>query len=102
MLMMVLPSYPLPPLQRAKRHRRLRLFLFCSFRSLSDNHVAVTYLLQVFSRTEIDIFPKFVVGGAPSPWRAEPGPLKVVAIDTGAGVVQLNSEEGGVVVAIVR
>lgn len=31
-----------------------------------------------------------------------PGQLKVVAIDTGAGVVQLNPEEGGIVVATVK
>lgn len=59
-------------------------------------------LLQVFSQTEIDIFTKYVIGEAPSKWRAAPGPLKVVAVDTGAGVVQLNPGDGGVVVAMVR
>lgn len=58
--------------------------------------------LQVFSRTEIDIFTSYVIGRAPGTWRAGPGPLKVVAIDTGAGVMQLNPEDGGVVVAMVR
>ncbi|CAM9183837.1 unnamed protein product, partial [Ectocarpus sp. 8 AP-2014] len=33
---------------------------------------------------------------------AEPGQLKVVAIDTGAGLVRLNPEDGGVVVATVK
>lgn len=56
----------------------------------------------MFSRTEIDVFTEFVVDGAPVPWKAEPGPLKVAAIDTGADLVQLNTEEGGVVVAIVE
>lgn len=59
-------------------------------------------LLQVFSKTEIDIFPKSVVAGAPSPWRTEPGPLKVVAIANAAGSIQLNPEDGGVVVAVVQ
>ncbi|CAM9403362.1 unnamed protein product [Ectocarpus sp. 6 AP-2014] len=58
--------------------------------------------MRVFSRTEIDIFTKTVIGRGLSTWGAEPGPLKVVAIDTGAGLVQLNPEDGGVVVAIVR
>ncbi|CAM9604552.1 unnamed protein product [Ectocarpus fasciculatus] len=58
--------------------------------------------MRVFSRTEIDIFTKPVIGRAPNTWRAEPGPLKVVAIDTGAGLVQLNPEDGGVVVAMVQ
>lgn len=35
-------------------------------------------------------------------WRAEPGPLKVVAIDIGTGLVKLNPEDGGVVVATIR
>ena len=56
----------------------------------------------MFSRTEIDVFRKYVIGQPPSTWRSAPGPLKVVAIDTGAGVVQVNAEDGGVVVATVR
>lgn len=43
-----------------------------------------------------------VIGGASSPWRAEPGQLKVVAIDTGTGVVQLHPTQGGVVVPVVK
>ncbi|CAN0353201.1 unnamed protein product, partial [Ectocarpus fasciculatus] len=33
---------------------------------------------------------------------AEPGQLKVVAIDTGAGLVRLNPEDGGIVVATAK
>ncbi|CAM9183914.1 unnamed protein product [Ectocarpus sp. 8 AP-2014] len=58
--------------------------------------------MRVFSRTEIDIFTKTVIDRPPSTWRVEPGPLKVVAIDTGAGLVQLNPKDGGVVVAMVQ
>lgn len=38
----------------------------------------------------------------PALWAAEPGPLKVVAINTGSGLVHLKPEEGGVLVAIVQ
>lgn len=37
----------------------------------------------------------------PSVWAPEPGPLKVVAVDTGAGWVYLEPDNGGVVVAVV-
>lgn len=57
---------------------------------------------QVFSRTEIDVFTKFVIGGAPRPWREEPGSLRVVAIETDTGSFQLHPEQGGVVVAMVE
>ena len=40
-------------------------------------------------------------GNYPSVWAFEPGPLKVVAIDTGGGLVDINPE-GGVVVAVVK
>lgn len=62
--------------------------------------------LQLISSTEIAITKDFSFDlppgpRVPTPWRAEPGPLKAVAIDTGAGRVQLNPEGGGVVVATV-
>lgn len=79
----------------------------CWFRARVLNYVSSLAFprllcLQVFSRTEIDVFTKFPAVGVPIPWRAEPGPLKVVAVETGAGLVQLNPEEGGVVVARVE
>lgn len=38
----------------------------------------------------------------PNVWAPEPGPLKVVAINTGAGRLSLNPEDGGVVIAEVQ
>lgn len=38
---------------------------------------------------------------SPSVWAPEPGPLKIVAVDTGAGWVYLEPDDGGVVVAVV-
>lgn len=58
--------------------------------------------MQVFSRDLVVVSREHVIGGASSPWRAEPGPLKVVAIDTGTVVVPLNPTQGGVVVAVVK
>lgn len=58
--------------------------------------------MQIWSSTSITIRKTPTPDGTPYPWRSEPGPLKVVAIDTGTGVVQLNPEGGGVVVAVVR
>lgn len=66
--------------------------------------------LQFLSATEIAItkgcssansFDALPDPSAPNPWRTEPGPLKIVAIDTGAGLVELNPDDGGVVVATV-
>ncbi|CAN0294216.1 unnamed protein product [Pylaiella littoralis] len=73
-----------------------------STRLIFDPPLGRGFEMRVFSRTEIDVFTKFVLGGAPGPWRAEPGPLKVVAINTGAGLVHLNPDDGGVVVAMVE
>lgn len=60
------------------------------------------HALQFISSTEIAIARPISHDGLPVPWRAEPGLLKLIAIDTGAGVVKLNPEDGGVVVATVR
>lgn len=59
---------------------------------------------QFLSSTQIAITKAASKGGGqPIPWRAEPGPLKIVGVDTaGAGRVELNPEGGGVVVAVVR
>lgn len=38
----------------------------------------------------------------PNLWARDPGPLKLVAIDTGAGRLMLDPENGGVVVAMVQ
>ena len=54
---------------------------------------------QFISSTEILISRAISHDTPPVPWRVEPGQLKVVAIDTGPGVVLLNPEDGGVVVA---
>lgn len=81
-----------------------RLFL----KSLSSPSTLLHFLLlQFLSSTEIAITKVLHRNMSPdlsvrsTPWRAEPGPLKLVAIDTGTGVVQLNPEDGGVVVATV-
>lgn len=59
--------------------------------------------LQVVSSTQIALHKTRHKGGNyPSVWAFEPGPLKVVASDTDAGLVHLNPEGGGVVVAVVR
>lgn len=68
--------------------------------------VLILFPLQFISSTEIAITKDFSFDASPdkyvpSPWRAEPGPLKIVAIDNGAGRVELNPEVGGVVVATV-
>ena len=86
--------------------RRVLLFLPLNLRArlLTPTALLSTLLphTQVFSRTEIDIYPKSVMGQATSTWRTGPGPLTVVAVDTGAGVVQVNADDGGVVVAMVQ
>ena len=61
----------------------------------------VLLTFQVVSSTEVRLH-KVVINGDPCPWALEPGPLKVVAIDTGTGLVHLNPEEGGVVVVGVK
>lgn len=61
----------------------------------------MSLVVQIRSSTEIsvirDVFKRELY-----PWRAEPGPIKVVAIDLGDSLVQINPEEGGVVVAMVK
>lgn len=54
---------------------------------------AVVSSLQVVSSTRIVLFVRF--SSNPPDGRQ---PLKLVAIDTGAGAVQLNPEDGGVVI----
>lgn len=58
-------------------------------------------IMQVVSSTKVQL-SKVNVYGDPCPWALEPGPLKVVAIDTDTGLVHLNPEEGGVVAAVVK
>lgn len=57
---------------------------------------------QFVSSSQIAITKTVRPDRPPVPWRADPGPLKLVAIDTGAGIVELNPEDGGVVVATVK
>lgn len=54
------------------------------------------------TRLRVDNHDAYRLSKNPHSWLAEPGPLKVVAIDTGAGLVQLNPDDGGVVVAVVK
>ena len=60
------------------------------------------FALKFLGTTQVVFRKAFSTDRPPVPWRAEPGPLKVVAVDTGTGIVQLNPEDGGVVVAMVR
>ncbi|CAM9958895.1 unnamed protein product [Ectocarpus sp. 4 AP-2014] len=60
------------------------------------------FRMKVFSRDLVVVSREHVIGGASSPRRAEPGPLKVVAIDTGTGVVPRNPTQGGAVVAVAK
>ena len=58
--------------------------------------------MQVVSSNQVRVHKTSQSGGNyPSVWAFEPGPLKVVAIDTGGGLVDINPE-GGVVVAVVK
>lgn len=54
------------------------------------------------TRLRVDNSNAFKLDKNPHAWLAEPGLLKVVAVDTGAGLVRLNPDEGGVVVAVVK
>eukprot|EP00752_Nemacystus_decipiens_P008235 g7364.t1 len=56
---------------------------------------------KVVSSTQIGLVKAFSFR-APKLWASEPGPLKLVAIDTGAGRVLLNKPHGGVMVAVVQ
>lgn len=58
-------------------------------------------MLQVFSPNEVRLH-KTVVNNDPGLWAFEPGPLRVVGIDIGTGLVRVKPEEGGVVVAVVK
>eukprot|EP00752_Nemacystus_decipiens_P018630 g16704.t1 len=60
-----------------------------------------TVLIQVKSSTRIAV-TKFFRAENPNVWATEPGPLKVVAINTGGGRLALKPEDGGVVVAEVQ
>lgn len=57
-------------------------------------------LVQVESSTQIRVDPIFNRDGVV--WPPEPGPLRIVAIDTGTGRINLNPTEGGVVIAMVQ
>lgn len=59
------------------------------------------FFLQILSSSQIALTKVFKYDD-PNVWAPEPGPLKVVAINTGAGRLALNSEEGGVVIAEVQ
>lgn len=59
------------------------------------------FSFQVFSSTQIFLNKMFKYDD-PNLWAPEPGPLKVVAIDTGAGRLALNPEDGGVVIAEIQ
>ena len=59
-------------------------------------------MVQGVAPTRIEVERYMQDTGVSSWWRAEPGPLKVVAIENGAGLVPLNPEGGGVVVAMVK
>lgn len=54
---------------------------------MSSNQIALT---KIFKYDE------------PNVWAPEPGPLKVVAIDTGAGRLSLKGTDGGVVIAEIQ
>lgn len=60
--------------------------------------VALPRLFQVVSSTQIILFVKIEFD--PSGPKCQP--LKVVAIDTGTGAVQLNSADGGVMIGTIR
>lgn len=65
------------------------------------------HLLQVLSPTKIRVekisySDRDAIRNRDSVWAFEPGPLKVVAIDIGDGLVHLNPKDGGVVVAAVK
>eukprot|EP00903_Cladosiphon_okamuranus_P014061 g13069.t1 len=56
---------------------------------------------QILSSTQIAL-TKVFKWDDPNVWSPEPGPLKVVAINTGAGRLGLKPEDGGVVIAEIQ
>lgn len=56
---------------------------------------------QILSSSQIAI-TKIFKDDVPNLWAPEPGPLKLVAINTGAGRLALNRDDGGVVIAEVQ
>ncbi|CBN78994.1 peptidase S1 and S6, chymotrypsin/Hap [Ectocarpus siliculosus] len=56
---------------------------------------------KVLSPTQISITKNFKYDN-PYVWADEPGPLKIVAINTGGGRLSLNSDDGGIVIAEVQ
>ena len=56
---------------------------------------------QVLSSTQIALNKHFNFDD-PNVWTPEPGPLKVKAINTGAGRLALKPEDGGVVIAEIQ
>lgn len=81
-------------------------------RSMSDRYLLLLMLscpccwllvMQgVAPRPRIEVHRDVLDTRVSSWWRAEPGPLKVVAIENGAGLVPRSPEGGGVVVAMVK
>lgn len=63
--------------------------------------VPPSILSQILSSTQIALTKVFKYDD-PNLWAPEPGPLKVVAINTGAGRLALNAEDTGVVIAEIQ
>lgn len=72
----------------------------CVFPCLSLLRLLFSLHVQVISSNQTVVTKIFALDR--KLWAPEPGPLKVVTIDTGAGPVVLNPVEGGVVVAMVQ
>lgn len=58
-------------------------------------------LSQILSSNQIAL-TKLYKFDNPNLWAPEPGPLKLVAVNTGAGRLMLNPDDGGVVIAEVQ
>lgn len=79
-------------------------FLWCMFPLVTVGFCSRAHVLRCrFSWTQFvsEVRTVFMCW-APSCYVGEPGQIKVVAIDTGAGLVRVNPEGGGIVVATVR
>ena len=93
--------------------KRVRAALSSSRMPLADQKrtyvpILTTHLLSLspsvsdlLSSTQIALTKVFKYDD-PNLWAPEPGPLKLVAINTGAGRLPLNSEDGGVVIAEIQ
>lgn len=80
-----------------------RWFVFrCCWFVLVTTYIRTYVAVQGVAPTRIDV-QRFMHDAEVSTWwRAEPGPLRVVATENGAGLVPLNPEGGGVVVATIK